>query len=165
MKEIILSPINHINIVRHKFSSHGRKHYYILEIFHWFRFIEANKTNCWLTNYRWWATTRLATIELPVSYLPRELLTLPLIKNDAPAVPSNFPVIENSLKESTLQISHKINSLNTFINHELSVLRYKMDPFCESLQQVLSSKQHLENMNTLQENMVNLHIKTVNRER
>ena len=57
-----------------------------------------------------------------------------------------------------VQIDHKLNSLNTFIDHELSVLRDKMDSLSEGLQNVLTNKQHMgnKNMNILQENINNL---------
>ena len=98
------------------------------------------------------------TTELPRSSLPSELLTPPQSHIDTPQVPNSLPVFENSHKECIVQIDHKINSLNTFIDHELSVLRDKMDSLSEGLQNVLTNKQHMgnKNMNILQENINNL---------
>ena len=98
------------------------------------------------------------TTELPRSSLPSELLTPPQSHIDTPQVSYSRPVFENSHKECIVQIDHKINSLNTFIDHELSVLRDKMDSLSEGLQNVLTNKQHMgnKNMNILQENINNL---------
>ena len=96
--------------------------------------------------------------ELPRSNLPSELLTPPQSHIDTPQVPNSRPVFENSHKECMVQIDHKLNSLNTFIDHELSVLRDKMDSLSEGLQNVLTNKQHMgnKNMSILQENINNL---------
>ena len=95
---------------------------------------------------------------MPRSNLPSELPTPPQSHIDTPQVTNSCPVFENSHKECIDQIERKLNSLNTFIDHELSVLRDKMDSLSEGLQDVLSNKQHMENKNrnNLQENTNNL---------
>ena len=100
----------------------------------------------------------VVTTELPTSNLPSELPTPPQSHIDTPQIPNSRPVFKNSHKECIDQIDRKINSLNTFIDHELSVLHDKMDSLSEGLQDVLTNKQHMENknMNTLQENINNL---------
>ena len=89
---------------------------------------------------------------IPASELPSELPTLPQSHINTPQVPNSRPVFENSHKECIDQIDLKLNSLNTFIDHELSVLCDKMDSLPEGLLDVLTNKQHMENknMNTLQ---------------
>ena len=100
----------------------------------------------------------VVTTELPRSNLPSELPTLPQSHIDTREVRNSRSVFENSHKECIDQIDRKLNSLNTFIDHELSVLRDKMDFLSEGLQDVLTNKQYMENknMNTLQENINNL---------
>ena len=75
----------------------------------------------------------VVSTELSRSNLPSELLTPPQSHIDTPQVPNSRPVFENSHKECIVQIDHELNSLNTFINHELSVLRDKMDSLSEGL--------------------------------
>ena len=89
---------------------------------------------------------------IPASELPSELPTLPQSHINTPQVSNSRPVFENSHKECIDQIDLKLNSLNTFIDHELSVLCDKMDSLPEGLLDVLTNKQHMENknMNTLQ---------------
>ena len=98
------------------------------------------------------------TTELPRSGLPSKLLTPPQSHIDTPQVSYSHPVFENSHKECIVQIDHKINSLNIFTDHELSVPRDKIDSLSEGLQNVLTNKQHMgnKNMNILQENINNL---------
>ena len=100
----------------------------------------------------------VVTTELPRSNLPVELPTPPQSHIDTPQFPNSRAVFENSNKECIDQIDLKLNSSNTFIDHELSVLSDKMDSLSEGLQDVLTNKQHMENknMNTLQENINNL---------
>ena len=100
----------------------------------------------------------VVSTELSRSNLPSELLTPPQSHIYTPQVPNSLPVFENSHKECIVQIDHKINSLNTFIDHELSVIRDKMDSLSEGLQRVPTNKQHVgnKNMNILQENINNL---------
>ena len=94
----------------------------------------------------------------PGSELPSEPPTPSQSHIDTPQVSNNCPVFENFPKECIDEVDRKLNSLNTFIDHELSVLRDKMDSLSEGLQGVLTNKQHMENknMNTLQENINNL---------
>ena len=100
----------------------------------------------------------VVTTELPRSNLPIELPTPPQSHIGTPQFPNSRAVFENSNKECIDQIDRKLNSSNTFIDHELSVLSDKMDSLSEGLQDVLTNKQHMENknMNTLQENINNL---------
>ena len=90
--------------------------------------------------------------------LPSELLTPPQSHIDTPQVLNSRPVFENSHKECIVQIDHKLNSLNTSIDHELSVLRDKMNSLSEGLQNLLTNKQHMgnKNMKILQENINDL---------
>ena len=67
----------------------------------------------------------VVTTVLPRSNLPSELVIPPQSHTDTPQVPNSRPVFENSQKECIVQIYHKLNSLNTFIDHELSILRVK----------------------------------------
>ena len=60
----------------------------------------------------------VVSTELSRSNLPNELLTPPQSHIDTPQVPNSLPVFENSHKECIVQIDHKINSLNTFIDHK-----------------------------------------------
>ena len=100
----------------------------------------------------------VVTTELHRSNLPSELPTPPQSHADTSQIPNSRPVFESSHKECIDQIDPKLNSLNTFIDDELSGLRDKMDSLSEGLQNILTNKQHMENknMNSLQENINNL---------
>ena len=110
-------------------------------MFQWIRFLQTNKRNRWLNGFL------VVSTELSRSNLPSELLTPPQSHIDTPQVPNSLPVFENSHKECIVQIDHKLNSLNTFIDHELSVLRDKMESLSEGLQSILTNKQHVGNKN------------------
>lgn len=98
------------------------------------------------------------TIELPRSNFSSELPTPPQSHINTPQVPNSRTAFENSHKECIIQIDRKLNALNTFNDHELSILCDKMDSLTEGIQDVLTNKQHKENKNTntLHENKDNL---------
>ena len=85
---------------------------------------------------------------MPRSNFSSELPTPPQSHINTPQVPNSPTAFENSHKECIIQIDRKLNSLNTFIDHELSILCDKMDSLTEGLQDVLTNKQHMENKNT-----------------